>query len=182
VFVVVSATTDDRVPASLAPVAVGAALAVAVSVGAPVTGGAVNPVRALGPALIAGQLPNIWIYIVGPLLGGVAAAFVYDRILAKAQAPALQPHSREDTEARPHPLDTCRFQNSCIAGDLRIQAARSYSLIRPPRIGQTPDPAAGRSPGRDDRGVWKKAQRLMWPSAIIVSAIPGKDVSAGAAP
>jgi hypothetical protein len=54
----------------------------------PATGGAVNPVRALGPALIAGQLPNIWIYIVGPLLGGVAAAFVYDRFLAKAQAPA----------------------------------------------------------------------------------------------
>jgi MIP family channel proteins len=88
VFVVVSVATDDRVPASLAPVAVGAALAVAVFIGGPVTGGAVNPVRALGPALIAGQLPNIWIYIVGPLLGGVAAAFVYDRFLAKAQAPA----------------------------------------------------------------------------------------------
>ena len=88
VFVVVSVATDDRVPASLAPVAVGAALAVAVFIGGPVTGGAVNPVRALGPALIAGQLPNIWIYVVGPLLGGVAAAFVYDRFLAKAQAPA----------------------------------------------------------------------------------------------
>jgi aquaporin Z/aquaporin NIP len=88
VFVVVSVATDDRVPASLAPIAVGAALAVAVFIGGPVTGGAVNPVRALGPALIAGQLPNIWIYIVGPLLGGIAAAFVYDRFLAKAQAPA----------------------------------------------------------------------------------------------
>jgi MIP family channel proteins len=88
VFVVVSVATDDRVPASLAPIAVGAALAVAVFIAGPVTGGAVNPVRALGPALIAGQLPNIWIYIVGPLLGGIAAAFVYDRFLAKAQAPA----------------------------------------------------------------------------------------------
>jgi glycerol uptake facilitator-like aquaporin len=88
VFVVVSVATDDRVPASLAPVAVGAALAVAVFIAGPVTGAAVNPVRALGPALIAGQLPNIWIYIVGPLLGGVAAAFVYDRFLGKAQAPA----------------------------------------------------------------------------------------------
>ena len=86
-FVVVSATTDDRVPASLAPVAVGAALAVAVSVGAPVTGGVVNPVRALGPALIAGQLPNIWIYIVGPLLGGVAAV-------------RLRPHPRQSPSPR----------------------------------------------------------------------------------
>ena len=88
VFVVVSVATDDRVHASLAPIAVGAALAVAVFVAGPVTGGAVNPVRALGPALVDGQLPNIWIYIVGPLLGGLAAALVYARFLAKAQAPA----------------------------------------------------------------------------------------------
>lgn len=88
VFVVVSVATDDRVPSSLAPIAVGAALAVAVFVAGPVTGGAVNPVRALGPALVDGQLPNIWIYIVGPLLGGLTAALVYARFLAKAQAPA----------------------------------------------------------------------------------------------
>ena len=88
VFVVVSVATDDRVPTSLAPIAVGAALAVAVFVAGPITGGAVNPVRALGPALIDGQLPNIWIYIVGPLLGGIAAALVYARFLAKAHAPA----------------------------------------------------------------------------------------------
>ena len=88
VFVVVSVATDDRVPTGLAPIAVGAALAVAVFIAGPVTGGAVNPVRALGPALIDGQLPTIWIYIVGPLLGGIAAALVYARFLAKAQAPA----------------------------------------------------------------------------------------------
>lgn len=29
-----------------------------------------------------------------------------------------------------------RFQNSAIAADLRFQAAGSYSLIRPPRIGR----------------------------------------------
>jgi MIP family channel proteins len=88
VFVVVSVATDDRVPTSLAPIAVGAALTVAVFVAGPVTGGAVNPVRALGPALVDGQLPNIWIYIVGPLLGGITAALVYARFLAKAQPPA----------------------------------------------------------------------------------------------
>jgi aquaporin Z/aquaporin NIP len=88
VFVVVSVATDDRVDAALAPIAVGAALAVAVLVAGPVTGGAVNPVRALGPALIAGQFSALWVYLVGPLLGGIAAAVVYDRFLSKAQAPA----------------------------------------------------------------------------------------------
>jgi len=87
VIVVVSVATDDRVPASLAPIAVGAALAVGVFIAGPVTGGAVNPARALGPALVAGQFSGLWIYIVGPLVGGILAALVYDRFLAKAQAP-----------------------------------------------------------------------------------------------
>lgn len=87
VLVVVSVATDDRVPSSLAPIAVGAALAIGVFIAGPVTGGAVNPVRALGPALVAGRFSDLWIYIVGPLVGGVLAALVYDRFLAKAQAP-----------------------------------------------------------------------------------------------
>jgi glycerol uptake facilitator-like aquaporin len=88
VFVVVSVATDDRVPPTLAPIAVGAALAVGVFIAGPITGGAVNPARAIGPAIIAGQFTAIWIYIVGPLLGGMAAAFLYDRFLARAHAPA----------------------------------------------------------------------------------------------
>jgi aquaporin Z/aquaporin NIP len=88
VFVVVSVATDDRVPPSLAPIAVGAALAVGVFIAGPITGGAVNPARALGPAIAAGQFTAIWIYLIGPLLGGLAAAFLYDRFLAKGQAPA----------------------------------------------------------------------------------------------
>lgn len=87
VLVVVSVATDDRVPAGLAPVAVGAALAIGVFIAGPVTGGAVNPVRALGPALVAGRFAGLWIYLVGPLIGGIVAAVVYDRFLAKAQAP-----------------------------------------------------------------------------------------------
>lgn len=87
VFVVVSVATDERAQAGLAPVAVGAALAVGVLVAGPITGGAVNPVRALGPALVAGEFTGLWIYLVGPLLGGVAAAVLYDRFLVKASAP-----------------------------------------------------------------------------------------------
>jgi MIP family channel proteins len=88
VFVVVAVATDERVHSSLAPIAVGFALAVGVLVAGPVTGGAVNPARTLGPALVAGQYASLWAYIVGPLVGGIVAAFVYHRFLAKANAPA----------------------------------------------------------------------------------------------
>ena len=82
VFVVVSVATDDKAPAAIAPIAVGFALAVGVFIAGPVTGGAVNPVRALGPMLVAGDLTSAWLYILGPIIGGVLAAFLYDRPMA----------------------------------------------------------------------------------------------------
>jgi MIP family channel proteins len=83
VFVVVSVATDSRAPAPIAPIAVGFALAVGVFIAGPVTGGAVNPVRALGPMLVAGDLTSVWLYILGPIIGGVLAAFLYERTMAQ---------------------------------------------------------------------------------------------------
>jgi MIP family channel proteins len=88
VFVVIAVATDDRAPAAIAPIAVGFALAVGVFIAGPVTGGAVNPVRALGPMLVAGDLTSAWLYILGPIIGGVLAALLYQRFLAQTEAPA----------------------------------------------------------------------------------------------
>src|SRR5829696_8204214 len=83
VFVVVSVATDSRAPAAIAPIAVGFGLAVGVFIAGPVTGGAVNPVRALGPMLVAGDLTSVWLYILGPVIGGVLATLLYDRTMAE---------------------------------------------------------------------------------------------------
>ena len=88
VFVVMAVATDDRAPAAIAPIAVGFALAVGVFIAGPVTGGAVNPVRALGPMIVAGDLTSAWLYILGPIIGGVLAALLYDRTMAQTEAPA----------------------------------------------------------------------------------------------
>lgn len=88
VFVVMAVATDDRAPAGIAPIAVGFALAVGVFIAGPVTGGAVNPARALGPQLVAGDLTSAWLYILGPVVGGVLGALLYDRSMATTEAPA----------------------------------------------------------------------------------------------
>jgi MIP family channel proteins len=82
VFVVTSAASDPRIPsAPVASLPVGFALAAGVFVAGPLTGGAVNPARALGPMLVSGQLDDVWVYIVGPLAGGVAGAFLAEFLL-----------------------------------------------------------------------------------------------------
>ncbi len=87
VFVVISVATDDRVPGAVAPVAVGLALAACVFIAGPVTGGAVNPARALGPMLVAGEFTAAWVYVVGPVAGGVLAALLYDRFISAGEEP-----------------------------------------------------------------------------------------------
>jgi len=37
----------------------------------------VNPARSFGPALIAGNLNGIWVFLLAPLVGGILAAIVY---------------------------------------------------------------------------------------------------------
>ena len=85
VFVVISVATDPRVEAATAGIAVGFALTAAIFVGGPVTGASLNPARSIAPAVVAGDFADIWIYIVGPLVGAVAAAFLYDSVIGKAE-------------------------------------------------------------------------------------------------
>jgi MIP family channel proteins len=87
VFVVMAVATDERAPAAIAPIAVGFALAVGVFIAGPVTGGSVNPARSLGPMIVAGDLTSVWLYILGPIIGGVLAALLYDRTMAQTEGP-----------------------------------------------------------------------------------------------
>jgi MIP family channel proteins len=86
-FVVVSVATDKRAAVATAPLAVGFALTAGVLIAGPITGGAVNPARALGPMIVSGSFTSFYVYIVGPIIGGVVAALTYDRFIAKGKTP-----------------------------------------------------------------------------------------------
>jgi aquaporin Z len=58
------------------PLAVWVVVAVLVWQGAPLTGTSLNPARSLGPAIVAMNLQNLWVYLVGPPVGALAAALL----------------------------------------------------------------------------------------------------------
>jgi aquaporin TIP len=65
--------------------AVGLVLVFDILVGGALTGSAVNPARAFGPALVSGQWIGHIVYWVGPLLGGIVAAGVWEYWLLRKE-------------------------------------------------------------------------------------------------
>jgi aquaporin Z len=82
-LVVLNTATDPAAAGnSYFGLAIGFTVVVGAFAGGPVSGGAFNPAVGTGPILInailgGGSLSALWLYLVGPLLGGALAAVVY---------------------------------------------------------------------------------------------------------
>ncbi len=80
-FIILS-STDKKAPAGFAPIAIGLALTLIHLVTIPVTNTSVNPARSIGPAIFVGgwALEQVWLFIVGPIVGAVIGALTYKSI------------------------------------------------------------------------------------------------------
>lgn len=87
VTVVVVVATDKRVPPGVAGLAIGFALAAAILISGPLTGGGVNPARSIGPMIPVGRFTDWWAYVVGPLVGGTVAVALFERLIRPGVAP-----------------------------------------------------------------------------------------------
>ncbi len=76
VNVILNAAISGRVGES-SGLAIGLTLAACTLVAWPLTGASLNPARTLGPAVAAGNFADLWLYVVGPVVGGLVATGLY---------------------------------------------------------------------------------------------------------
>jgi aquaporin Z len=74
VTVVLGTADRYRVVGPDAALAVGATIALCGLIALPIEGASMNPARSFGPALVAGDLSDYPIYLIGPALGAALAA------------------------------------------------------------------------------------------------------------
>jgi len=89
VLAVFGTVVDDRGPWSkTAGLTIGLTIAFDILAFGPFTGAAMNPARWLGPALANGDLSNWYVWIAGPLSGGIIAAVLYWGVFLRGKEPA----------------------------------------------------------------------------------------------
>jgi aquaporin TIP len=89
VFAVFGTAVDDRGPfAKTAGLTIGLVIAFDIMAFAPYTGAAMNPARWLGPALATNDWSNWYVWLVGPIAGGIIAGVLYWAAFLRDKEPA----------------------------------------------------------------------------------------------
>jgi MIP family channel proteins len=76
-WAIMAFAVNPRGERNLAGLGIGMSLGLAVMVFAPLDGAGFNPARSFGPAIVSGEFADFWVYVVGPLIGALVAAFGY---------------------------------------------------------------------------------------------------------
>ncbi|MCS7483985.1 aquaporin [Umezawaea endophytica] len=87
IFVVVSFFLPRPETARFVPVVIGVGVGLTIAFLASTSGASVNPARQLGPALFAGRVDGLWIYLVAPVLAPVVVALVLRVVRRSVPAP-----------------------------------------------------------------------------------------------
>ena len=86
---VILGATSTAAPAGFAPLAIGLCLTAIHIIGIPVDNLSVNPARSIASAIFAttGAWGQIWLFIVGPLVGGALGAVIWRYLLSPGESP-----------------------------------------------------------------------------------------------
>ena len=89
VMVILTVATDERAAWNgvMAPFLIGLFIFTAAVTVGPASGGSFNPARSLDPVLYNQEWGDVWIYIVGPLAGGVLGGAIWAYLVRRRPVP-----------------------------------------------------------------------------------------------
>lgn len=77
VLTILNVSQGSKEKGLFAGIAIGSVVLLEALFAGPVSGASMNPARSLGPAIISGELKQVWIYILAPITGALTAVGVY---------------------------------------------------------------------------------------------------------
>jgi MIP family channel proteins len=81
IFVIFGVAVDQRSAKAIGGLAIGLTITMGIFATGAISGAAMNPARWFGPAIVGGHWDDFWVWIVGPIVGGVVAALVFNDVL-----------------------------------------------------------------------------------------------------
>jgi len=87
VMVILTVATDGRAAwkGVMAPLLIGLFIFTAATTVGPASGGSFNPARSLDPVLFNQEWGEVWIYVVGPLAGGILGGAIWTYLVARRE-------------------------------------------------------------------------------------------------
>lgn len=91
VLVIFGTAVDTRTPKVVSGLLIGLTITMDILAGGAVSGAAMNPARWFGPAIVQQEWGDLWIWWVGPAIGAVIAAVLYNDIIMGGRTTATTP-------------------------------------------------------------------------------------------
>jgi MIP family channel proteins len=85
-FAVFGTAVDPKAP-KVGGFGIGLTLAAAIIAIGPMTGASLNPARSFGPAIASGNFEGLLVYWIGPIIGAVVAALLYEMVFLRGEKP-----------------------------------------------------------------------------------------------
>ena len=79
-LVIINVSSGSKEQGMFAGVAIGSIVCLEAMFAGPICGASMNPARSLGPAIASGHFSSLWIYILAPVTGAIAAVPVFNML------------------------------------------------------------------------------------------------------